>query len=540
MPTMVLRARRGDDALGEWAGGGEPITIGAWEGATLRLPDAPAPVVAVIDGAGGDWRLVALVDACLVNGERVRRAQLRAGDRVRIGDHELVVEGSGRPHVAEAPLALKATLRWGQSALETRVVRPGELVTAGPRGATFELPEDVTGGRTWPLVAWAEGAWRVALDGPLRARSHAGPLLSTDLDGAVPRLGRRLAVPRQWVPLPADGRAEFEAGALTIELAPCPPSELGHVDRTPAWRTEEGLRVVIALLVSLTLFAIILNPPPAPFRPDEQHFRVQQLAARIRPPPPPADDPERVKRWKRLAEERAEESAAKAKLAEGKAGRPDRDTNGRRAGPKTDAEIVKEHELLKALASGATTKLLSGGALAEASQVGALDGPAIGDAAGTLGLGVRGSGPGGGGVGTESVGVGPVGTKGLGRAAAGAGKIGGGGQSELGLDEPADVDGGLDREVIRRVVLAHRAQIRFCYEKALQTQPQLAGKVAVEFVIGADGKVTTARAAEDSVGAEVGACVVSKVRGWSFPKPKGGGVVVVTYPFLFKQAGGGK
>jgi len=32
-------------------------------------------------------------------------------------------------------------------------------------------------------------------------------------------------------------------------------------------------------------------------------------------------------------------------------------------------------------------------------------------------------------------------------------------------------------------------------------------------------------------------CVSSRVRLWQFPKPKGGGTVVVSYPFIFKQAG---
>ena len=35
------------------------------------------------------------------------------------------------------------------------------------------------------------------------------------------------------------------------------------------------------------------------------------------------------------------------------------------------------------------------------------------------------------------------------------------------------------------------------------------------FVIGADGRILL----------------------WNFPKPKGGGIAVVTYPFVFKQAG---
>ena len=38
--------------------------------------------------------------------------------------------------------------------------------------------------------------------------------------------------------------------------------------------------------------------------------------------------------------------------------------------------------------------------------------------------------------------------------------------------------------------------------------------------------------------AELETCVAGRVRTWVFPKPKGGGVVVVTYPFIFQQAGG--
>jgi hypothetical protein len=37
--------------------------------------------------------------------------------------------------------------------------------------------------------------------------------------------------------------------------------------------------------------------------------------------------------------------------------------------------------------------------------------------------------------------------------------------------------------------------------------------------------------------AELDKCIAGRVLTWVFPKPKGGGVAVVTYPFVFKQAG---
>ena len=36
---------------------------------------------------------------------------------------------------------------------------------------------------------------------------------------------------------------------------------------------------------------------------------------------------------------------------------------------------------------------------------------------------------------------------------------------------------------------------------------------------------------------ELDACIAGRIRTWLFPKPKGGGQVVVTYPFIFHQAG---
>ena len=68
--------------------------------------------------------------------------------------------------------------------------------------------------------------------------------------------------------------------------------------------------------------------------------------------------------------------------------------------------------------------------------------------------------------------------------------------------------------------------------------PELSGKVAIRFTIASEGNVVTSSVAQSTAGnAELEQCVASRVRGWQFPKPKGGGHVVVTYPFLFKQAG---
>jgi hypothetical protein len=103
----------------------------------------------------------------------------------------------------------------------------------------------------------------------------------------------------------------------------------------------------------------------------------------------------------------------------------------------------------------------------------------------------------------------------------------------LGKDDA--LEGSLTKGQIQDSIRANLNQLRFCYEKELRKDPQLAGKVTVKFTIGNAGKVTEARA--EGMGAEVAACVTQAVKAIAFPKPKGGGIVNVTYPFIFKTEG---
>lgn len=97
-----------------------------------------------------------------------------------------------------------------------------------------------------------------------------------------------------------------------------------------------------------------------------------------------------------------------------------------------------------------------------------------------------------------------------------------------------EIRGQLDREIIQRVIREHRREIRACYEAELQRNPNLRGRVAIEFVIAPDGSVASATVAESSMNSrEVEACVTTRMRRWRFPEPRGGGIVRVTYPFDF-------
>jgi TonB family protein len=103
-------------------------------------------------------------------------------------------------------------------------------------------------------------------------------------------------------------------------------------------------------------------------------------------------------------------------------------------------------------------------------------------------------------------------------------------------DEPAaTLMGSIDKESVRRVIRANRSAARACYDTLLTTKPGAAGKVLVKFVVSASGEVTSTSVSQDSVGDEaLVQCLSKTLKTWVFPKPVGGGVVIISYPFVFK------
>ncbi|WP_224364828.1 adventurous gliding motility protein GltG [Hyalangium versicolor] len=154
------------------------------------------------------------------------------------------------------------------------------------------------------------------------------------------------------------------------------------------------------------------------------------------------------------------------------------------------------------------------------------------------------SGPGGPGGGTGStIGLGPLGTQGRAGGNQNYGTPTGltGKQSvdvAIAASEPEIKEGTLDKDLVRKVIQDHKQQIRACFESLLNQYPDLNGKVQTQFTIGPQGQVLQSKVAQSSTGSrELDSCVANHVRLWEFPKPKGGGIVVVSYPFIFKQSG---
>ena len=103
------------------------------------------------------------------------------------------------------------------------------------------------------------------------------------------------------------------------------------------------------------------------------------------------------------------------------------------------------------------------------------------------------------------------------------------------VDEETVIEGGLDRDAIAEVIRRNLGQIRYCYERQLSSNPDLYGKVLVKFTIGANGEVLDQRVDSSTLKSSmVEGCIMRRMAAWKFPEPKGGTLVRVSYPFLFK------
>jgi TonB family protein len=93
---------------------------------------------------------------------------------------------------------------------------------------------------------------------------------------------------------------------------------------------------------------------------------------------------------------------------------------------------------------------------------------------------------------------------------------------------------GLSKRLVGEHLARRWNQFKFCYSRQLDREPNLWGKVTVNFTISGDGRVNEALVLSSSLNnTNVEECVLRVIRRIVFPLPRGGGEVIVTYPFLF-------
>jgi hypothetical protein len=334
-----------------------------------------------------------------------------------------------------------------------------------------------------------------------------------------------------------ENAAFFKSGPVQIDVKYIAPKKAiresfwKSFDKTfSMWLGLSALLMIVIVSVTIIFFKDMMNTPPDDL--NKQLNRFTKLIIKAPETKKKEDTPDL--KLKTLAETKANFKMDKKTPVKG----PNiADPNKR----EQDRKIALKSGLLGALrgtgGNPAMSSIFGAGGLGSGinNALTGLHGTMIGDSGGLGGLGSRGGGGGG------AIGIGGIGTYGAGKSRRGYGDVdlgsGKKGETEISASKLILV-GGLEKEVIARIIQRHWAQVKYCYEKELSKNPNLYGKVVVQFTIGASGKVDEGHIAQTEMNNEsVEGCIIRNVKMWVFPQPKGGGVVLVTYPFIFKSAG---
>ncbi len=367
--------------------------------------------------------------------------------------------------------------------------------------------------------------------------------------------------------LPQGGSARLDCGETTFVVTATPrPRTLDVPFMT--WRWDEQMYTV-GSAVALGLFLLmIFSVPPDPKSLSLDLFNSDNRFVKflIKPPEEKEED---IPEW--LKSKKDDQQGGKGKRHKGEEGKMGKKTSKNKEGlyglkgPKDNPDPHLAKKLAEEQAKNAgilgVLKQTEGSHIASifgrdtalgndaADVLGGLIGNQIGEAYGVGGLGLVGTGSGGGGTGEGTIGLGNLGTIGKG-GGGGNGSGYGRGAGGLGgrrakapdvIPGQANVRGSLDKEIIRRIIRRHINEVKYCYEQELTKKPDLGGRIMVQFTIAASGQVIASVLQNSTMGnARVENCTVQAVRRWEFPKPLGGGIVIVSYPFVLTPAGGGE
>jgi hypothetical protein len=447
-------------------------------------------------------------------------------------------------------LGLELRLRWGDQILSEQYLPVGfkgaASVGSSPK-ATFDvgetsLPEDpfevVKGdGQSFQLRFGGK------MGGELERKGQVIPLSRTPEQGVAQNDGEAYLIS-----LEATDVARVEVGRLTLDVVfqQAPDKVAVPWSQRVDW-TALNIFLLVFFLGAVGLVATLNRAAAGDEYTDELSANNAVLTKLLIKPPEMQKNP--FIQQLNQSKEAGAQSAAAFKGDEGKSGKKNAPERNTKSAPKAIDPNSKDQARLLAQKifggkgpNGMATLFGTnglGGALQAA--LGGIKGTTVGDAGGVLGMGLKGSGGGGGGTG-NTLGIGSVGTKGVagGQGSYGTG-VGLGGKKTADIAIAAsdpEITGSIDRELIRRVVRSHLDQLRYCYEVQLTKNPKLSGKVAVKWVVTEQGTVSSSVVAQTTTGNnELDTCVAGRVLTWVFPKPKGGGVAVVTYPFIFKEPG---
>ena len=567
------------------------IKVGKLSWSHLRLEDdSVSRMHAVIEVKGVDN--VVLLDlgsagGTFVNGEKVTRRALHTGDLLQFGAIRVVVAIAGQvPVTAAAPTAaapansvpplfddedaggsgrtLEVMALWGTTVVDVKHLKAGTYQIGPEKDADQCVDASWVGSGSYPLASHQGGDMVVNIPASVSGDVMIdGQVFSLAALAEAGKLGRSAIAGSRALRLPAKARCRLEFGEITFHInsVPAAPPVARRSVRS-ALDGQLARYLLSAGLLHLLFFAVVLSTPADADTLQLDRFSLpERFIGQINIPTQNKD--EKVPDLFKELTDDAGKVAEAARGEQGTLGKQDAKQVDRRVAVKgpadtQDLKIARAEAKRAALRTadaafdqlqgelnevwGAEERALGSDAV---SALGGMFDDKVGEAQAFGGLGTSGVKRGGDGPGDGSIGVGPVATRSR-RGPASDGTRYGDGVSRTG-DKPAReprvvpqepiVSDGLDKATIQRVIRQHRNEYRYCYEKALNRQHDLNGKIVMKFTIAGNGSVIAAGVDESTMDSpDVEQCIAAKIKRWVFEAPKGGGIVVVKYPFIFKAS----
>jgi outer membrane biosynthesis protein TonB len=458
------------------------------------------------------------------------------------------------PTVARTgPLGLDVVMRWSGELHRAEFFARPQSVTVGEHGH-FALPDSVMGGKKLDTLVEADVQHQFALS--LANGAMTGQVIvGSDVYAIGDIRSGRTPLAKDRIPLTATTHAFVEFGEFTFVLtrgAVPPPA------KPELWDKEASLLLGAFLLSMLLLLGPVIASfqlaPPRRSAPrnaaeevlENKTIEIEVVEEKKEEEPKPEDKPEEKQEAKneqpiappqqQQQEQKQIDKEAKALEKALEAATPEEREAKKQELVK--AEVDKATAAVDAALANVPTTKLAG--LAEAGELAAAAGnaPALvlntGDGADVGGR----KGPGVGGDNDTGKQV----ASGLAKqATGGAGpklntEVKAKEQKVIRLGGQQSADGELPPEVIKKVLADKSGALKACYQKELQSNPDLAGSIKVKFMIGPNGAVVGVKIESSTIdNSKVEECITAIIKSLRFSQAKGGGNTTVNKTFTFKS-----
>jgi hypothetical protein len=440
---------------------------------------------------------------------------------------------------------LQVVTVWRGRIVGYRLLLKRRKVTIGSqRGASFVTPR-AEGKKSFAIIKPKRGGYVLRLAPALRGEVFVGGETQDVLDILSSPPGRAKGDVREVTLAPGD-RAKLhftENHDLRLEIRWVDPPEVlpkPKVEDPMMFQTLVGTSLVLGLAAALLVIM---------WRPAEKPLAITaERVAKIETPVLEIEKKNTARRAAEKEEKKKQEEGQmkKAKEKAGKLGKQDA-TQKDTVIPKGEKDVLREKVQKVGILSIVGNQKQAGSGLSKLfaedtaveQAVAGMAGAKLVAGRGNGGLSTSGAGPGGGGTGYGHIyGAGNLDTGGRGTHGKGRGpKLAERGEREVSVglgNGGGEADGSLSKEQINKVVRAHLAGVKYCYEKELQHKQTLSGGVDIFWVIQPDGSVSKANVKSTTLNdSATEGCILRQVKQWQFPKAPGQ-TIVGRYPFIFK------